>query len=390
MDGVCVLLLAAGRGQRFGEQANKILATVGGMPVVWWSLQAFHRHPEVDHVVLVARPVDREALQGMCSAFPKVRGVVDGGGERWESVYRGLQAIPAEDRWVLVHDAARPAVSVELISRVLQAARQTGAAIPALPVSDTLKWVDSGSQVKETLPRVREEGWRLVSIQTPQGFAVELLRQAYAHYDFSQSVPTDDASIVEQIHPVTTVPGDPRNLKLTYPEDLTRLEEVLIPPGETRSGIGYDVHPLVEGRRLVLGGVAIDSSRGLMGHSDADVVLHAIADALLGAAGMEDIGVLFPNTDPSYRDADSAMLLGEVWNRVHRQGWQVVNIDATVIAEAPRLRPYIAAMRERIAAILGVEATRVNLKATTNERMGFIGRGEGIACLAIASLRRAG
>lgn len=391
MGGTCALILAAGKGERFGGSTGKLWSLVGGVPVLGWTLRAFQLHPEVDHIVLVGREEELPRLREQTALFGKVTAVVRGGRERWESVRLGLEAVPAQDEWVLVHDAARAAVSAELISRVLHATRETGAAIPALRVPDTVKWVDAAGVVRETLPRERQrrdDVWQLAVVQTPQGFAIHLLRSAYERYDFRQGAPTDDAMLVEGFHPVTTVPGDPQNIKLTYPEDLARLEAIVLGAGETRTGLGYDVHPFAEGRRLMLGGIEIPAPRGLDGHSDADVVLHAITDALLGAAGMDDIGTHFPNTDPAYRNADSAELLARAWAQIRERGWNLVNVDVTVLAETPRLRPYVAAMRERIASVLQTDAERVNLKATTNERMGFIGREEGIACYAIATLRR--
>jgi 2-C-methyl-D-erythritol 2,4-cyclodiphosphate synthase/2-C-methyl-D-erythritol 4-phosphate cytidylyltransferase len=391
VEGTCALILAAGRGERFRRAGGKLWSLVGGVPVWRWAVRAFHEHPEVDHIVLVGREPELPRLREQTEPLDKVVAVVRGGRERWESVQRGLEAFPVQDRWVLVHDAARAAVSSELISRVLHATRQTGAAIPALRVPDTVKWVNAAGVVQQTLPRTRRgnsEEWRLMAVQTPQGFAVDILREAYERYDFGEGAPTDDAMLVERFYPVNVVPGDPRNIKLTYPEDLARLEAILLEGGETRTGFGYDVHPFAEGRRLMLGGIHIPAPRGLAGHSDADVVLHAITDALLGAAGMDDIGTHFPNTDPAYRDADSAELLRLAWAQVRERGWVLVNVDVTVLAETPRLRPHVPAMRERIASVLQVDADRVNIKATTSERMGFIGREEGIACYAIATLRR--
>lgn len=391
MEGTCALILAAGRGERFGRAGGKLWSLVGGVPVWRWAVSAFHEHPEVDHIVLVGREPELPRLREQTEPLDKVVAVVRGGRERWESVQRGLEAFPVQDRWVLVHDAARAAVSSELISRVLHATRQTGAAIPALRVPDTVKWVNAAGVVQQTLPRTRRgngEEWRLMAVQTPQGFAVDILREAYERYDFGEGAPTDDAMLVERFYPVNVVPGDPRNIKLTYPEDLARLEAILLEGGETRTGFGYDVHPFAEGRRLMLGGIHIPAPRGLAGHSDADVVLHAITDALLGAAGMDDIGTHFPDTDAAYRDADSAELLRLAWAQVRERGWVLVNVDVTVLAETPRLRPHVPAMRERIASVLQVDVDRVNIKATTSERMGFIGREEGIACYAIATLRR--
>lgn len=391
MDGTCAIILAAGKGERFGGAGGKLWMPIAGKPVLLWTLERFHSHPDIEHIVLVGLEEELPRLRDLAGAFGKVTAVVKGGRERWESVRLGLEAIPAGDKWVLVHDAARAGVSAELIFRVLHATQQTGAAIPALRVADTVKWVDQNSVVQATIPRDHPHNgqkWQMMAVQTPQGFAVNILRESYARFDFTQGTPTDDASVVEAFHPVAVVPGDPQNIKLTYPEDLAQMERILIGSGEIRTGFGYDVHPFAEGRRLMLGGVQVPAPRGLSGHSDADVVLHAITDALLGAAGLDDIGTLFPNTDPAYRDADSAHLMRLAWDRVREHRWQVVNIDVTVLAETPRLHPYVPTMRQRIAEVLQIEQDRVNIKATTSERMGFIGREEGIACYAVATLRR--
>ena len=390
MSGTCTIILAAGRSERFGGTGGKIWALIGGVPVIVWSLQRFSSHPEIDHIVLVGREQELPRLQELAKQFQKVVAVVQGGNERWESVRAGLDAIPPGDEWVLVHDAARPAVSTQLISRVLSVTKTARAAVPALLVADTVKYVGSNGLVKETLPRELHSDsdvLRLTYIQTPQGFAVSVLRNGYERY-FGDRKPTDDAQVVENDTPVQVVEGDPDNIKLTYPEDLPRLERILLQASDTRTGFGYDVHPFAEGRKLMLGGIPIPHPQGLAGHSDADVVLHALIDALLGASGMDDIGTLFPNTDPAYRDADSAQLLQTAWQKVCAQGWRLVNVDATVLAEAPRIRPFVTAMRDRIAAILQTDRDRINIKATTSEGMGFVGRGEGIACYAIATLRR--
>lgn len=389
MGGTCAIVLAAGKSQRFGGAGSKLWAPIGNRPVLAWTLQRFDSHLEIDHIVLVGREEELSRLHQLAQEFHKVVAVVKGGAERCDSVRAGIQAIPADDEWVLVHDAARPAVSAELISRVLQLTRKVGAVAPAVPIADTAKYIDQHGVVKETVARQLQRNnltLHLSATQTPQGFSVEVLRKGYDR-DFGDRIPTDDVQAVEDIVSVHSVEGDPDNIKITYPHDLPRVERILLQGNELRTGFGYDVHPFAEGRKLVLGGVEIAWLRGLAGHSDADVVLHAIADALLGASGLDDIGTLYPDTDPAYRDADSATLLADVWRRVHAAGWQLLNVDVTVLAEAPRIRPFVGAMRDRIATILQTDTNRINIKATTNEGMGFIGRGEGIACYAVATLK---
>jgi 2-C-methyl-D-erythritol 2,4-cyclodiphosphate synthase len=292
----------------------------------------------------------------------------------------------------------------------LEATARVGAAVPGLPLSDTVKRVDGNGIVRATVPRSAtldgETLAGLTAVQTPQGARVDLLRAAYARFDFAHAEPTDEASLIEAMGlPVAVVAGDPINIKITRPEDLLLAERLMsnLPsesnassppvgrfPNELRTGLGYDVHAFAApeaGRKLFLGGVEIPHDRGLEGHSDADVLLHAICDALLGAASLGDIGILFPNTDAAYKDIASLRLLAVVGERLRGAGWQIMNLDATVLAEAPKLMPHRAAMQEAIASCLHLDPARVSLKATTSEKMGFVGRQEGIACWAVATIR---
>jgi 2-C-methyl-D-erythritol 2,4-cyclodiphosphate synthase/2-C-methyl-D-erythritol 4-phosphate cytidylyltransferase len=313
-----------------------------------------------------------------------VEDVVVGGETRRASVSAGLRAL-AHPPWVLVHDGVRPFVSTDLIDRVLAAAEQHGAAVPAIPLTDTLKEVGDG-RVLRTLDRSG-----LWAVQTPQAFRTDLLRAAHAAASAEAAV-TDDAQLVEQLGAaVGVVAGDADNVKITAPADLAAARRRVDGAGaDLRVGIGYDVHRLVPDRALYLGGVRIAHPRGLDGHSDADVLVHAIIDALLGAAGHRDIGHRFPADDPAYRNADSLELLRRVVAVLRAEGWTVANVDASVLAEAPRLAPLIATMRERLAATLEVPGGCVAVKATTGEGLGPIGRGDGIAAHAVALIRRAG
>jgi len=391
MTGVYALIPAAGRAARFneaGRNGNKLFAPLLGQPVLRWTVEAFAAHPDVDGVVVVAAPDEvalcREALTGL-----PVLAVVPGGATRQASVAMGLFALGgAPDDLILVHDGARPLVTAAVISRCLEAARQHGNAVTALPVVDTLKAVDDAQTVQRTVNR---EG--LWAVQTPQVFSVSALYDAHTQARDAGWLGTDEASLVEMFGeaPVHLVPGDPANFKITRPEDLALAEAVLSartrpPMPETRVGFGYDIHPLVEGRTLMLGGVSVLSSRGLDGHSDADVLLHALCDALLGAAGLPDIGHLFPNTDPAYKNISSLVLLRHVAARVAERGGTVVNVDMTLIAEAPKIAPYVAQMRQAIAEALAIDPSRVGIKATTNEGLGSLGRGEGMAAHAVASV----
>lgn len=382
------LILAAGRGQRFGR--DKLLALLAGRPVLWHAIDGIARSRLVGAIVVVAGAHNAAAVRELVAAggWRKVCAVCQGGARRQDSVWAGLAAAPPS-AYVLVHDGARPLVSPTLVARGLRAAERWGAATAGLPSSDTVKAVDESERVRETLDRRM-----LRLIQTPQVFRRDLLEAA--HRQVTEDV-TDDATMVERLgHPVGVFAGSLENLKITTPADLALAEALLLARQgsrlalRARVGYGYDVHRLVPGRRLVLGGVELahPAGLGLLGHSDADVLTHAIMDALLGAAGLGDIGAHFPPSDPAYRDADSVALLKQVARLLRAAGWCVVNVDATVVTEAPRLVPHIAAMRERLGAALGIAPARVSVKATTAEGLGPIGAGEGIEARAVALLDR--
>lgn len=399
--------------------------------MIEWTLDAFQNHPGVDSITIAAGETEVERLRETAVRFSKVTGVVVGGATRAESVRNGLNAIPLASALVLVHDAARPLVSAEVIGRVIEATARVGAAVPGLPLSDTVKRADANGIVRATLPRSISKGSEtlsgLTAVQTPQGARVSLLRQAYDCFDFAEGEPTDEASLIESLgEPVQIVAGDPRNLKITRQEDVALAEvlgvgcwvlvDVPVPdslqssgeePGviaaqhptpitqhplpEIRTGLGYDVHAFADveaGRRLFLGGIEIPHDRGLEGHSDADVLLHAVCDALLGAASLGDIGILFPNTDEAYKGIASLKLLEVVAGCLREAGWQIVNIDATVVAEAPKLMPHRIQMQEAMAECLRIEPDRVSVKATTSEKLGFVGRREGMEATAIATVVR--
>jgi 2-C-methyl-D-erythritol 4-phosphate cytidylyltransferase / 2-C-methyl-D-erythritol 2,4-cyclodiphosphate synthase len=383
---VTAIVAAAGKGRRFGAPENKIFAPLAGRSVLHWSLKALSDCPEVDALVIVTAADDLEGVREIAAPFPKLHAVCEGGAERSDSVRNALEAVPAGTELVAVHDGARPLATPALISAVIHAARETGAALPATPVSDTVKRSADGRDTRETVDR-RE----LYGVQTPQIFDAELLREAYRSAQREGFSGTDDASYVERLgHPVRLVPGEKTNLKITVAEDL-RMAEALLGGPVVRTGFGYDVHQLVAGRPLVLGGVPLEHPEGLGldGHSDADVLLHAIADALLGAAALGDIGEHFPNTDARYQGISSLVLLRHVAGTLRDGGWGIVNVDAMLLAERPKIRPHVDRMRESIAEALGIDAGQVSVKATTNERLGFEGREEGMAAHAVATIRRA-
>ena len=393
MTAAYALIPAAGRAARFNTDGrvdgSKVFAPLAGRPLLRWTVEAFAGHAEVDGILVVAQSGEvarcREALDGV----DKLLGIIPGGETRQASVSLGLFSLGGEaDDLVLVHDGARPLVAPDIITRCLNGARTLGNAVAALPVADTLKAVDEHQAVRRTVDR---EG--LWAVQTPQAFRVAALFEAHVAARDQDWTGTDEASLVERFggEPVHLVLGAPENFKVTRPDDLRLAEAVLRsrregPMGQTRIGFGYDIHPLAAGRRLVLGGVEIPSPRGLDGHSDADVLLHALCDALLGAAGLPDIGSLFPNTDPTYKGISSLELLRQVWERLGLAGYGVGNVDLTLIAEAPKIAPHVPQMRALIAQILGIEPARVGIKATTNEGLGSLGRGEGIAAHAVAAI----
>lgn len=379
------IVAAAGKGRRFGAPENKVLASLAGKTVLHWSIDALARCAAVDAVVVVTGIDDLERVREIARVFPKVAAVCAGGAERYDSVWNALLAVPAGTELVAVHDGARPLTSPQLIHDVVEAARETGAALPASPISDTVKRSEDGVDTRETVDRRP-----LFGVQTPQVFRYDLLVEAYRSAREAGFAGTDDASYVERLgHPVRLVPGGRTNLKITVAEDL-RMAEAWLGGGAYRTGFGYDVHQLVPGRPLVLGGVELQhpDGLGLDGHSDADVLLHAIADGLLGAAALGDIGMHFPNTDPRYRGISSLVLLRVVADKVREEGWEVVNVDAMLLAERPKIRPHVDLMRARIAEALRVEADQVSVKATTNETLGFEGREEGIAAHAVATLQK--
>lgn len=342
----------------------------------------------MDSATLVVAPDLAETYRAYLETHPVPKAVQIapvGGETRQQSVRNGLEWAPESAAYVAVHDAARPLVSHALLDRLFEAAQVHGAVVPALPVTDALKRVqpDSPPQVMESVARES-----LYRVQTPQVFRHEWLKDAHQKAAARDDAPDDAELVCQAGYPVVLVPGEASNIKLTTPDDLALLQFYSGEASGVRVGIGYDIHTLVEGRTLVLGGVPIPFEKGLLGHSDADVVLHALCDALLGAVGLGDIGQHFPNTDPRWKDCSSLTLLHEVKQQVAAAGYRVVNLDATVIAEAPKLAPHIPAMRSQIAQCLEILPTQVSIKATTNERMDSMGRGESIACFAIATVQK--
>ena len=375
------VIVAAGSSRRMGASQSKVLMNLAGRPVLSYSLDALCACPLIARLAVVCRDEDREKIEKIAAASPKQVELIAGGPERQDSVLNGIHVLEDCD-YLLIHDGARPLVTSNLVQAVCEDALQYGASAAAVRVKDTCKLVDEEGFVLETPPREK-----LMSVQTPQAFERALYLYAAERAASSGRTFTDDCQLVEaaggRVH---LVQGDYKNLKITTPEDLLSAEAFLAGEKKMRIGSGYDVHRLTEGRALILGGVKIPFEKGLLGHSDADVLAHAVADALLGAAALGDIGKLFPDTEERYRGADSLLLLSEVCRRVRESGHEIKNIDATVMAQRPKLAPYILQMREKLAETCGITTEQISVKATTEEGMGFTGSGEGMSATAVCLL----
>ncbi|MBQ7232225.1 MAG: bifunctional 2-C-methyl-D-erythritol 4-phosphate cytidylyltransferase/2-C-methyl-D-erythritol 2,4-cyclodiphosphate synthase [Bacillales bacterium] len=398
-----VVIPAAGQGKRMKRSVNKQFIEIGGHPVLSWTLRHFEAHTLCQEIIVVVHPNDMEKTKRLVKdyRFQKVTHIVCGGKERQDSIYNGLQYI-GKARYVMVHDGARPFVQEKILNDLCAAlAYGSKGVIPAVKVKDTIKLVSEAQMVVGTLPREQ-----LAAAQTPQAFCVELLLDAYAFAVENQFLGTDDASLIEYFgKEVQYIDGDYDNIKITTEEDLDIAEKILAKSREPdtclnffesknrrdsmfKIGQGFDVHQLAENRPCIIGGVEIPFEKGLLGHSDADVLLHAISDAILGALALGDIGRHFPDTDVTFKDADSKILLQEVWKMAAARGYIINNLDCVVMAERPKMAPYISQITEKIAHLLNCPQDCVNVKATTTEKLGFTGREEGIAAQAIVLLKK--
>lgn len=395
MTDVVALIVAAGRGSRFAGDgaapaAPKQYRAIGGIPVLRRAILAFHRHPQVDAVRVVIHP-DDQAHYDQATAGLSLLPPVHGGASRQESVCRGLESLgDLAPRQVLIHDAARPFVDDAVISRSLAALASTPGAIAAVPLTDSLK---RGREGLVAASVARADLWRA---QTPQAFRFGDILSAHraARADSTSGELTDDASVLERAGmAVSLVMGSEANFKITTEDDLHRAERQLAATcADVRSGQGFDVHgfaaePAPAGASIMLCGLPVPSAHALVGHSDADVGLHAITDALLATIASGDIGSHFPPGDPQWRGADSAIFLEHARALIAAQGGQIAHIDITFICERPQIGPHREAMRARLAALLAIELSRISVKATTTEKLGFLGRGEGIAAQAVATVR---
>ncbi len=385
------VVVAAGNSTRMGGAGSKVFAILGGKPVLRWSLEVLDACPLIGEICVVCREEDMDMAWKAASGLTKPVQVAAGGPQRQDSVWNGVQALDEGWGYLLVHDGARPLVTTEAVEAVCREALRYGAATAAVRSKDTCKLAADDGFVASTPPRER-----LWAVQTPQAFEREMYLYALRRAQKEGQFCTDDCQLIEWAGgQVKLAEGSYRNLKLTTPEDVAAAQGLLgfgIGQKEgypMRIGYGYDVHRLATGRRLVLGGVEVPFQMGLLGHSDADVLTHAVADALLGAAALGDIGQHFPDTDPQFSGANSLALLREVCRLVREAGYSIGNIDCTLIAQKPKVSPYTGQMRENLAAACSVEVGQVNVKATTEEGMGFTGAGEGMAASAVCLLAKA-
>jgi len=389
------VIVAAGKGTRMGLERNKVLYPVLGEPIVVRTVRAFEESGLFDGgIVVVASPCDMDDMQRMfAEGGVHVSALVEGGCDRQESVSRGVAACDPAADIIAIHDGARPLVTREVIEATIESARQHGTGVAAVQLKDTVKRVNESGLVVDTPRRDM-----LRAVQTPQTFNAKLIHEAHIRFAGGNEQglrATDDAMLAEWMGAsVHLTEGDAENIKITTPEDMLLAEQVIgkrlgITKKEDaamRIGHGYDVHRLVEDRKLILCGVEIPHTLGLLGHSDADVALHALTDALLGAAAMGDIGRHFPDTDPKYKGADSGKLLDHVMELIWKKGYVVGNVDVTIICQRPKLKDYIETMRENVARHLNVDIDCVNVKATTTEKLGFEGEGLGISTHAVACI----
>lgn len=376
------IVLAGGSGSRMGADRNKVLLTLRNEPVITRAVKAFSGL--VEGIILVSREEDIPDMQAAMAASGLTVTIVPGGSTRQESVWNGLCALPAACTHVLVHDGARCLVDRDTILRCMDSVLASGSGVAAIPAVDTIKEVDAENTVVNTPDRAR-----LRAVQTPQGFRTELLRSAHLAAQRDGFLGTDDASLLEHLGiPVKLTLGDRRNIKITSPEDMM-IAASFLPENfpALRIGQGYDVHRLVEGRELILCGVQVPHKLGLLGHSDADVALHALTDAILGAMAMGDIGKHFPDTDERYRGISSMKLLEHVIGLLDEKHARVTNCDVTIVAQKPKLLPYIPQMQQNVANALRLPLDRVNIKATTTERLAFEGREEGISAQAVCMVQ---
>ena len=375
-----------------GLNTPKQFYRLAGRPVLVHVLEAFHKVKDISDIIVVVPKDHISSTKGMVKEYHlnKVSDVIAGGKLRQDSVKAGLSRVPPNIEYVVVHDGARPLVSPSLIQSCLKAAQESGAAMAAIPVKDTLKEVDRNKNILRTVDRST-----LWQAQTPQVALTEQLKEAFTVAEKTSFVGTDEASFLELIsQTVKIIEGSEKNIKITRPEDLLIAEAILmekekisVPHTFPKIGHGYDAHCFAKERKLILGGITIPHPLGLRGHSDADVLTHAFCDAILGALGEGDIGRHFPDTNPRFKNISSIILLEHIIQLAHEKGYIVSNADITIIAQKPKLASYFPAMKEKLASACGIDPEQINLKATTTEKMGFTGREEGISCHSVVLLQ---
>lgn len=386
---ITAVILAAGNSTRMGGSVKKQMLPILGKTVLWRTLHAFEQCEDVDSVVLAVHKDDVEYISGkIVPEFKKITKVIVGGDTRAESAKLAFAALPAETTYVAIHDGARCLITPNMISDVIKAALESGAATAGVHVTDTVKLVSESRCIEKTIPREK-----VFLASTPQVFATDIYKKALlSTTDFRKF--TDDNMLVENLDiPISAVDLGGENIKITTPSDIEYAEYIIskrkqknMP--EIRVGHGYDVHRFAEGRKLIIGGVEISHSEGLLGHSDADVLLHAIMDAILGAAALGDIGRHFPDSDEKYRGISSLKLLEIVGDLIKSHGYSVKNIDATLVLQKPKIASYVDKMIENIAGVLNLPIDSINIKATTEEKLGFTGSGEGAAAHAVALIEK--
>ena len=386
MGTVAAIVVAGGRGERAGGDMPKQYRDIAGEPMIRPTLRAFLNHAQIALVQPVIHRDDESLYRAATADLKKLPPPVPGGATRQASVRAGLEALARRaPELVLIHDAARPFVSGGLIDRAIAAGRTAGAAVPGIAVADTVKTIDANDNVAETLDRSR-----LRIVQTPQVFVFDLILKAHRRAaEAGIENFTDDAALAEWAgHRVSVFEGEAGNVKVTTSEDFARAEiSHLASLSDIRTGNGFDVHAFADGDHVMLGGVRIPHTRGVVGHSDADVALHALVDAILGALADGDIGLHFPPSDPQWKGVSSDRFLAFTCERVRARHGMIAHLDVTIVCEAPKVSPHRDAMRARIAEIAGIPVGRVAIKATTSEKLGFTGRGEGIVAMATATVR---
>ncbi len=388
---VSAIIPAGGAGRRIKSKKAKQYLSLDQIPILIHTLIVFERMKMIKEIILVVPENDLFYVQKELLPpykLTKIKSVVAGGIERQDSVKNGLNEVSDKTDIVLIHDAVRPFIHDKIISAVVSEANKTGAATVGVRSKDTIKIIKRNNLISATIPR--DNVWLT---QTPQAFKYKILKKAYEKAHKDKFYGTDDASLVERIgQKVKMVEGSYENIKITTPEDIIIAKALMKNKNETKSylraGLGYDSHRFVTGRKFILGGMEIPSKKGLQGHSDADALIHAICDALLGAAGLPDIGRQFPDNDPKYKNISSMILLKKVKKMLADNKYVVNNIDATVILEKPKISPYSEKMVSNIAGVLSVSKKNVSIKAKTNEKMGFTGKSEGIAVFAIATVMK--